>query len=263
MKKLWMGASLAALFCSCGAPAEKTEEPLKYSDWTSQNLKGMVKSLETTSYTPDSTGAIGAPDSCCIELELYDEKGFTTSFSSKTKDGVPSEEMTMTRYEGGQWKEMVNKKNGKVQGTFSIEIDANGKYFSAKDYDSSGTLRGFYTDLTEDEDGSVTGGIMHNPDSSIKSSFEAKYKKGLQISNIAKDSTGKVTFESNSELNEKGDIVKTTIKEVGKDSTTTKVETFTYDTYDDKGNWTQRTTYDEKGKATKVRKRVITYFTKE
>lgn len=260
-----MGAALAALFCACGTPAEKAAETevVKYSDWKAQNLKGMVKSIETTSFTPDSTGAVSTPDSCCVEMETYDEKGYTTGYSSKTLTGLPSDEMSMSRHAGGQWKEMVNKKDGKTLSTFSIAIDADGKYIGAKEFDSSGTLTSYYTDLTEDADGNVTGGIMHNPDSSVKSSFEAKYNNGMQISNIAKDSTGKVVFEYNSELNDKGDIIKTTTKETGKDSTTTKVETFTYDSYDEQGNWTQRTTYDEKGKATKVRKRVIAYYTKE
>jgi len=45
-----------------------------------------------------------------------------------------------------------------------------------------------------------------------------------------------------------------------KDSTKTEVVTYKYDATDDKGNWTQRTTYNDKGKATKMVKRTITYF---
>jgi inorganic pyrophosphatase len=50
---------------------------------------------------------------------------------------------------------------------------------------------------------------------------------------------------------------------MAKDSTTTKTTTFKYDSYDEQGNWTQRTTFDDKGKATKVIKRTHTYYKKD
>ncbi|MBL0358351.1 MAG: hypothetical protein IPP72_16430 [Chitinophagaceae bacterium] len=65
---------------------------------------------------------------------------------------------------------------------FSIEINKDGKYSGARNIDSTGKLASFYTDLTEDEYGSVTAGTERNPDSSVKSSFAAEYNKGLQIS---------------------------------------------------------------------------------
>jgi len=85
----------------------------------------------------------------------------------------------------------------------------------------------------------------------------------MQKSMTAKDSVGKMVYSYKAELNDKGEVAKSTSVEVGKDSTTTKVNTFTYDSFDEQGNWTQRTTYDEKGKATKVVKRAFTYFKKE
>ncbi len=47
-----------------------------------------------------------------------------------------------------------------------------------------------------------------------------------------------------------------------KDSTTTTTTKYKYDSFDDQGNWTQRTISDEKGKITKILKREITYFKK-
>jgi hypothetical protein len=38
---------------------------------------------------------------------------------------------------------------------------------------------------------------------------------------------------------------------------------YTFDTYEDAGNRTQRTTWDDKGKATKIVKRIYTYKKKE
>ncbi|HEV8270603.1 MAG TPA: hypothetical protein VGQ04_04815 [Chitinophagaceae bacterium] len=36
--------------------------------------------------------------------------------------------------------------------------------------------------------------------------------------------------------------------DVGKDSTITTVTKYTYESHDDMGNWTQRTTWNDKGK---------------
>ena len=94
--------------------------------------------------------------------------------------------------------------------------------------------------------------------------FEKNYiGKGMQVAGRYKDSTGKEVYNSKSELNDKGDISKTTEMNVTKDSTTNTVTTFKYDSYDEKGNWTQRTSYDGKGKATKVVKRSYTYYKKD
>jgi hypothetical protein len=228
-----------------------------------QNLKGMVKSIETANYTPDSTGAIGEMDSCCIGTELYDEKGYTTGYSDKTKAGAVSSEMMMTRHAGGQAQEITNKKDGKKTGSFKVDIDANGKYSKATEYDSVGKLTAYYTDIVENDFGKVTSVIKHNPDSSVKESFKSVYKDAIFLSNSVTDSLGKTVSEYKVELNDKGDAIKGTYIQVGKDSTTTTVETFTYDSYDEQGNWTQRTTYNDKGKATKVVKRTITYYKKE
>jgi hypothetical protein len=49
-------------------------------------------------------------------------------------------------------------------------------------------------------------------------------------------------------------------KTTTKDSTTNKITKYRYDSYDDKGNWTQRTETDENGKPVKIVKRTITYY---
>ncbi len=59
--------------------------------------------------------------------------------------------------------------------------------------------------------------------------------------------------------NDKNELIETSKDAVTKDSTTTKVTKYTYDSHDEMGNWTQRTTWDDKGKATAVTKRKYTY----
>ena len=262
MKKILLALAIGAFLFSCSNKKTETEVA-KNSDWTNEHLKGKVQSYEETSYTPDSTGKIGAMDSCCVETRNYDEKGYSSTSQSKDSKGTLTSETTISHYDGGQVKEFVSMEKGKKASSFSIDIDKDGKYSGARAYDSTGKLTSFYTDLKEDDYGAVTTGIEHKPDSSVKSSFTAEYDKGLQISSTGKDSSGKVTFSYKAELNDKGDIAKSTATNVGKDSTTTKVTTYKYDSYDDAGNWTQRTAYDDKGKATKVVKRTYTYYKKD
>ncbi len=262
MKKLFLTLIIGSFLFSCSNNKTETEAA-KNSDWTGQNLKGRVQTQEETSYTPDSTGKTGAMDSCCINVQQYDEKGYNTSSQSKDSKGTVKNESTVSHYDGGQAKEVISMTDGKKSSSFSIQIDKDGKYSGAQGYDSTGKMTSFYTDLKEDDYAGVTAGTEHKPDSSVKSSFTAEYNKGMQVSSTGKDSSGKVTFSFKAELNDKGDIIKTTVSNTMKDSTTTTVTTYKFDSYDEQGNWTQRTTYNDKGKATKVVKRTYTYYKKD
>ncbi|MEP6846123.1 MAG: hypothetical protein ABI861_08965, partial [Panacibacter sp.] len=68
MKQIFLAAAMALLLFACNT-AKKESEVAKNSDWYSQHLKGNVQNVEETSYTPDSTGTVGAMDSCCINTE--------------------------------------------------------------------------------------------------------------------------------------------------------------------------------------------------
>jgi hypothetical protein len=262
MKKLLMLMVTGMILFSCNNGETETAVA-KNSDWTTQNLKGMVKSIEQSTYTPDSTGKIGAMDSCCINTDEFDEKGYTTSSAKKDSKGNAGETTSFAHYDKGQMKSVSNSKNGKVTGGFEIDIDKDGKYTGARELDSAGKSTFYYTGLTEDDYGSVTSGTRHKKDSSVDGVFKSEYTKGIQVGNSYTDSSGKQVYTSKSELNDKGDVAKTTETNVGKDSTTTTVTTYTYDSRDEQGNWTQRTTINDKGKATKVTKRTITYYKKD
>ena len=262
MKNLFLLMIAGMILVSCKNSTKETTVA-KNSDWTSQNLKGMVKSTEQSTYTPDSAGKTGEMDSCCIVTEQYDEKGYTTSSTRKDIKGNAGETTTMTRYEKGQVKSVSNSKDGKTTGGMDIDIDKDGKYSGARELDSAGKLLFYYTAITEDDNGAVTSGTRHKADSSVVGTFKNEYVNGMQVGNSYTDSSGKLVSSSKSELNDKGDIAKTTETNAGKDSSTTTVTTYTYDTWDEQGNWTQRTTYNDKGKATKVTKRTITYYKKD
>ena len=262
MKKVIMVIVAGSLLAACGEPGKKEAGIPKNSDWNADNLKGMVKTLEIMTYTPDSTGAIDKPDSCCSDVQHYDEQGYFTSFESKTTAGIVSTSGTATRYPDGRMKEFINMKHGKQQGRFSIELDEKGQYAHAIGYDSNNVMDIYYTDITDNDFGAITGAVAHHPDSSIKESFKSVYQGPIMESSTTTDSLGKTKSTFMITLNDKLDREKTIYTNHGKDSTTTEVETFTYETYDDQGNWTQRTTYDKDGKPKKVVKRTITYYPK-
>jgi hypothetical protein len=259
MKQTLFAFLVLVLISSC-SNNKKEATAVKNNDWTNLHLKGMVKSLEGTSYTPDSTGKIGEMDSCCIETMQMDDKGYNTMSQTKDSKGNIKSETTITRYEGGQVKEVVTIANGKKTNSFSIDIDKDGKYTGARGYDSAGKMLSYYTDLTEDDYGAVTGGIEHHADSSLKSSFKAENNKGMQVNATAKDSAGNVTSTYKADLDDKGNIVRETTTFVVNGTSTTTITTYKYDNFDDQGNWMQRTAVNEKGKATKVVKRKYEYY---
>ena len=262
MKKFLLLLICGTIMFSCNN-AGKESDVAKNSDWTAQNLKGMVQSMESTNYTPDSTGKIGAMDSCCITVDEFDKSGYISASTKKDSKGTETEKTTMTHFDKGQMKSLTTTKNGKVSNGFNTEIDKDGKYTGGNETDSAGKVSYYYTGLKEDDYGQVTTGTRYKADSTLDGVFENDYTKGIKVAGRYKDSTGKEVYNSKSEQNDKGDIVKTTEMNVTKDTTTNTVTTYKYDSYDEKGNWTQRTTYDNKGKATKVVKRTYTYYKKD
>jgi hypothetical protein len=80
----------------------------------------------------------------------------------------------------------------------------------------------------------------------------------MMVSSVMKDSVGNVKNKWSAKYNDKGEQIETTNSKIQKDTTTT-VKKFTYDSHDEMGNWTQRTEWNEKGKAIKAVKRSIVY----
>ena len=69
-----------------------------------------------------------------------------------------------------------------------------------------------------------------------------------------------MSYTGSVKVNDKGDPIDEMSTTRQKDSTKTERMTYKYDSYDDSGNWTQRTTYNEKGKSSKIVKRTFIYF---
>lgn len=253
---------LAALFllAACNNSNDKSaEKKVKYSDLANDNLKGDIEAIEDTPYQVDSSGKIGAMDSCCIDVTLYDENGNAVKYTSKDSKGTVKNESVFTRHENGLWTGATDTKEGKPSGSMKVTVDDKGNYTIAQTFDSTGKPDIYYTTIGQNEYGQVLGWKQYDKDSVFRQSGESKYEKNLFMGFTGKDSTGKVKSTSSAKYNDKGEQTEFSNTTISKDSTTTKVTKYTYETHDDMGNWTQRTEWNDKGKATKITKRVYTY----
>lgn len=263
MKKfLIIVAGMFVLACNNGKGKEG-EKTVTHSDLVADNLKGDISVVEESPYKTDSTGKIGDMDSCCINTTEYDENGNSTKSVRKDSKGNVSSESVTTRHPNGLFKSISNTAKGKSTGGFDTKIDDKGNYTWAGEIDSAGKGGVYYTNISQNDVGEVTGWKQYGKDSVYKGEGEAKYDKHMQLSFTFKDSVGVVKNSSTSKYNDKGEEIENSNTNVGKDSTTTTVTKYTYESHDEMGNWTQRTTWNDKGKATKITKRTFTYRKKE
>ena len=264
MKKISILPALFLVFTACNDSGEtKTDKKTMYSDLVAENLKGDISAIEESPYKTDSTGKIGDMDSCCISVSEYDENGNNVKWISKDSKGIVKETGTVSRYENGKWKGQTTMKDGKTTSSFETTVDENGKYNGGHTYDSTGKLEFYYTGISENEQSQVLSWKQWDKDSVFRMEGIATYDKFLQTGFTLKDSVGKVKSSSTSKYNDNGELTERSNTNVTKDSSTTTVTKFTYDTHDETGNWTQRTEWDDKGKATKIVKRTYTYKKKE
>jgi hypothetical protein len=265
MKRILILMTGLFLFGACNNAGEKSaEKKVKYSDLASENLKGDIESIEETPFKVDSSGKASAMDSCCIWLSMYDENGNEIKYFSKDSKGTLKDESVIARHENGLWIGSTDTKDGgKPAGSMKVGVDEKGQYTVAQAFDSTGKLEFYYTFKGPNEYGQLMGWKQYDKDSVFRQEAEQKFDKNLFTGGTSKDSVGKVKSYSAVKYNEKGERTESSFTTVTKDSTTTKVTKYTYDAHDEKGNWTQRTKFDDKGKATKITKRVYVYRKEE
>jgi hypothetical protein len=264
MKRIVMIMAGLFLLASCNNADDKSaEKKVKYSDLANDNLKGNIETIEDSPYQVDSTGKMGAMDSCCIDVTQYDENGNAVKYTSKDSKGTVKNESVFTRHENGLWTGATDTKDGKSSGGMMVTVDDKGQYTVAQTTDSTGKPDKYYTGITQNDYGQVLSWKQYDKDSVFRSEGASKYDKSLFMGFTAKDSVGKVTSTSVAKYNDKGEQTEFSNTTITKDSTTTKVTKYTYETHDEQGNWTQRTEWDDKGKATKITKRAYTYRKEE
>jgi hypothetical protein len=234
-------------------------ESARNTDLLQMNLKGSVQSFTETSYAVDSSGKMGKVDSIFTEND-FDKKGYLTDVDQKDQAGKVHTKQNFTRFDNGAVKEFNTIKDGRQNSRLVTELDKDGKYIGGKTYDSTGRQDSYYKDLATNEYGIVYAGKQYTMANKLKGTFDMKYEKANFVGGTATDSTGKTSYQGSIKLNDKGDPIEETSTTLQKDSTRTEKMTYKYDTYDDAGNWTQRTTYNEKGKPGKVVKRTYSYY---
>ena len=260
MKKVIFLSAIIVVAFSCNQ--KKAQEYAKNADVLADNLKGNVQQTVATDYKIDSSGKMGEQDSCCVFTTKYDEKGYITGYNSDDKSGKNKEVGTMSHDENGNMKDIKNTKNGNAVSSITVLTDSAGKYSLAKEYDSANHLKFYYTDLSQNEYGQLTAMKKYNADSSLSGTMASNYNNSILTGQEVKDSVGKVIYSSNMKFDDKNNVVENDSKNVTKDSAVNKVIKYKYDSFDDQGNWTERTELDENGKPVKITKREITYYKK-
>src|SRR6185312_10515099 len=256
MKKIIFLLAVFAIFFSCN---EKKNQVPKNADVLADNLNGDVQQVISTDYKVDSSGKTGEQDSCCIVISKYDEKGYITEYNNNEKATPNKRSERFTHDDNGLMTELRNTNDGNLSSTISVKSD-NGKYISAQEFDSSNKLKNYYTDISQNESGQLTGMKKFNPDSTLSSTMKSSFHEQIFTGNEMKDSLGKVTYASLVKLDDKNNPIEVTEKNVVKDSTTNTMTKYKYESFDDNGNWTQRTELDQNGKPKKITKREITYY---
>jgi len=258
MKSFLLFVSSACLLLACNNSAKvESASMAKNSDIVQQNLKGKVKEFEEVSYTIDSTGA--SKQDSLISINQFDEKGYQPKYITKDSTGKIHTDQTATHDENGMFTEIVTMTNGKQTFRLTTEFK-DGKYTGGKSYDSTGKQDSYYTDLSTNEYGIVYAGKQHFMDGRIKSTWDNKFDGPIYVGGTSTDSTGKVSYSGSVKVDDKGNAIEEVSTTREKDSTKTEKMTYKYDSFDDTGNWTQRTTFNEKGKPSKIIKRTFTYY---
>jgi hypothetical protein len=259
MKKIFIVLATGLFAVACNNNNQTADIP-KNADLLLDNLKGKIQHREDAPYKVDSTGKIEELDTCCTEIQDYDEKGYLTKYFTRDNKGTVKDEYSYTRYDNGLLKEWVIMNGGKKKSSLSIELNKDGNYGDAQNYDSNGKMDAYYTDVKSNEYGRVTSWKKYKPDSTLLSTWSAVFDKYIWVSSTTTDSTGKVNGTYKAKNDEKGNIIEFSSTEVKNDSTTNKIFTYKYDSFDDQGNWIQQSEFDDKGKPTKIVKRTIVYY---
>lgn len=248
--------ALFILICSCNQKAANTNTTVitAVNDVIQENLKGNVKQIKTESYLIDSTGKTGAANS--KTEEDFDDKGYTNTFISQ--DSVSSKN-TFVHNANGLLTEMKATMNGKNKSALKLEFDKEGKYTRATSFDSTGKMDVYYENITLNKFGQVTGAKGYHPDSTLKMTFNNNFDSVYYVGGSSHDSVGNVTYSSKITLNDKKDPARTDETTVTKGASKNTVTTYTYDGWDKYGNWTQQTSFNDKGKPIKIVKRSIEY----
>ena len=244
---------LAFMACN-NQPSQKATTNVQRSDFGFDNLKGKPETIDSKTVNFDSTGkAIGDSTQ---SLGTYDKGGNLVKETIKDNSGKTTI-IELAYYANGFSKEEKKTVNGTVQYRLTIDSVVKGQHTGVKIWDSAGKQVG-YCDAIYNEFGQVTWSKIYM-NGKLQFAYEAKYDGPRWIGSSKTDSTGKIVSEFTRKLNDKDDPAEDQYTTVEEGDTTTSKLTHKYDSYDEKDNWTQQSTY-KNGKLISVTKRAITYY---
>jgi hypothetical protein len=182
-------------------------------------------------------------------------------YTEKDSKGKVTRESIHERIDGSKLKSIKRTENGIEVWSRTIHRNDDGKALYAADTDTTGQVNRIHSIIEENEIGQSLLGKTHTADSTYLGTWAFKYIDGMSAGWSWIDSTGTQTIDSKGELNDKGLLSKMETKSLDNDGNPiTTVETYTYESFDDNGNWTQRTKYDGDAKVVRVEKRTYTYY---
>lgn len=255
MRKVIMTVVILAFIACNNQPSQKATTNVQKSDFGFSNLKGKVEFIESRTVNFDSTGKVKGDST--QSLGAYDKDGNIVKETIKDSLGTTTIH-EVAYYAHGFIKEEKTTINGTVQVRVTIDSFINGHHVAAKVLDSTGKQIG-YCDAINNEYGQVTWGKTFFMNGKLQFAWESKFDGSLYIGGSGIDSAGNVVRQSTIKRNDKGDEDEEHYSWFDKGDTTTSKLTHKYDSYDEKDNWTQQSTY-KNGKLISVTKRVITYY---
>lgn len=246
------------LIQACSDDGNSKPELVK-SDMALAKISGQVYSIEEIPFRVDSNGKIVDTDSA-YTITDYDTLGNIKSRTIRKSSGAIIEETFFERYENGMWKSSRTKKEGQTAGSAETTINRKWQYTDKLVYDETGKKIRSYSDITQNENGQILSWKLFNKDSIFSEEIIYTYDSlFLKTETLIKDMDGNAKSRTSYIYNEKGELTEQTKTENLGGVAEITVTRYTYDTHDENGNWTQRTAWNDQGKALQVVKRTYSY----
>lgn len=230
----------------------------RYSSLKADNLKGQILSIEQTRHTPDPLNNALQQDSCCVFKMEY-ANGNLLKRASFTTQGILNDFVACTYHHNGLLKEQTfYNKDNKITYREVFDIDANGNYVGGKMYNEAGELHRNVKIEGQNAFGQWTKVILYTASGTLYRTEEYTYEGNKLLSTLWTDQNGKVIRDDQTRYDQNGQPAY--FKMINTQFPIANGEIFQRtDTYDQYGNWTQRSILDANGQVSKVVKRQYTY----
>jgi hypothetical protein len=263
MKQLLILAIVPTIFTASYAQAQsdshmdKATKPVTFME--SEGLVGNIKTLEETPFKSDENGNAQEMEECCKRLIEVNKDGHVVKVTEKNSDGSIDMVSVYALNASGKSFLTTITEDDKTR-TRERKFDANGHAILGTWRDHNGNITDFHTVDLRNEFGQALSGRSYHANGEYMGRWSRQRVDKVRLGESWTNSSGVKVFSHIGEANEKGWLSKLTDVHIDEEGNkTTEIETFTYDKFDDVGNWTQRTKV-RGGIAVEVMKRQYTYY---